>query len=178
MLYISAIKIVLLFGFPTWKSNPEWTLVLLVCKVMCVINLELDRVVEEGGKVEQILKDTLLSIPSPSPSVKIKIMGVKVCLRCKGKTFLGVINKLFVFKSLLTMPSNVLLLHLKHTLPPIIWIFTKGDGIESKLPFKMFSTLPLFQISWITTTTKITIYQLSIFYASSLKCSSYQRKSC
>ena len=141
MLYISAIKIVLLFGFPTWKSNPEWTLVLLVCKVMCVINLELDRVVEEGGKVEQILKDTLLSIPSPSPSVKIKIMGVKVCLRCKGKTFLGVINKLFVFKSLLTMPSNVLLLHLKHTLPPIIWIFTEGDGIESMLPFKVFSTL-------------------------------------
>ena len=86
MLYISAIKIVLLFGFPTWKSNPEWTLVLVVCKVMCVIGNS-DRVVEEGGKVEQILKDTLLSIPSPSPSVKIKIMGVKVCLRCKGKTF-------------------------------------------------------------------------------------------
>ena len=33
-------------------------------------------------------------------------------------------------------------LHLKQTLPPIIWIFTegKGDEIESMLPFKIFST--------------------------------------
>ena len=42
--------------------------------------------------------------------------------------------KLFVFKSLLTTPSNVLPFHLK-------WIFTEGDGIESRLPFKTFSTL-------------------------------------
>ena len=33
-------------------------------------------------------------IPSPSTSVKIQIMGGKVCLRCKGKTLLGVVNKL------------------------------------------------------------------------------------
>jgi hypothetical protein len=26
--------------------------------------------------------------------VKIQIMGGKVCLRCKGKTLLGVVNKL------------------------------------------------------------------------------------
>ena len=56
-------------------------------------------------KVENILKDSLDSIPSPSPSMKIKIMGGKVCLRCKGKvccqqTFLKA-------KSLLTSPSNV-----------------------------------------------------------------------
>ena len=38
------------------------------------------------GKVETILKGSLDSIPSPSPSVKIRIMGRKVCLRCKGKT--------------------------------------------------------------------------------------------
>ena len=40
------------------------------------------------------------------------------------------------------MPSNVLPLHLKQTFPPIIWIFTEGegDGIESRLPFKIFST--------------------------------------
>ena len=36
------------------------------------------------GKVEKILKDSLFSIPSPSPSVKIQIIGGKVCLRCKG----------------------------------------------------------------------------------------------
>ena len=56
---------------------------------------------------------------------------------------LGDVNKLFVFKSLLTTPSNVLPLHLKQTFPPIIWIFTEdeGDGIKSRLPFKIFSTL-------------------------------------
>ena len=33
-------------------------------------------------------------------------------------------------------------LHLKQTFPPIIWISTDGDGIKSRLPFKIFSTLP------------------------------------
>ena len=56
---------------------------------------------------------------------------------------LGNVNKLFVFKSLLTTPSNVLPLHLKQTFPTIIWIFTEedGDGFESRLPVKIFSTL-------------------------------------
>ena len=33
-----------------------------------------------------------------------------------------------------TIVDNVLLLHLKQTFPPIIWIFTEGegDGIESR----------------------------------------------
>ena len=44
-------------------------------------------------KVEKILKGSLDSIPSPSPSMKIQITGGKVCLRCKGKTLLGVVNK-------------------------------------------------------------------------------------
>ena len=38
-------------------------------------------------KVEKILKGSLFSIPSPSPSVKIQITGGKVCLRCKVVTF-------------------------------------------------------------------------------------------
>ena len=71
-------------------------------------------------KVEKILKGSLDSIPSPSPLVKIQIMGGKVCLRCKGKTLLGVVNKLLNTKSLLTMPSNVLPLCLKQTFPLII----------------------------------------------------------
>ena len=56
---------------------------------------------------------------------------------------LGDVNKLFVFISLLTMPSDVLPLHLKQIFLPIIWIFTEGegDGIESRLPFKIFSIL-------------------------------------
>ena len=45
-----------------------------------------------GLKLENILKDSLDSIPSPSPSVKIQIMGGKVCLRSKNKTLLGVVN--------------------------------------------------------------------------------------
>ena len=44
-----------------------------------------------GFKVEKILKGSLDSIPSPS--VKIQIMGGKVCLRYKGKTLLGVLKK-------------------------------------------------------------------------------------
>ena len=55
-----------------------------------------------------MLKGSLDSILSPS--VKIQIIGGKVCLRCKGKILLGVVNKL-----LKTTPSNVLLLYIKQT---------------------------------------------------------------
>ena len=56
---------------------------------------------------------------------------------------------LFVVKSLLTRHGNFLPLHVKQSFPHIIWIFTvgKGDGIESRLPFDMYSTLP---ILWLT----------------------------
>ena len=64
-------------------------------------------------KVEKIFKGSLDSIPSPSPSEKIQIMGGKVCLRCKGITLLDVVNKLLKTKSLLTSPSNVLPYYLK-----------------------------------------------------------------
>ena len=58
-------------------------------------------------KVENIYEDSLDLIPSPSPSVKIQIVGGKVCLRCKGKTLSGVVNKFLKTKSLLTSPSNI-----------------------------------------------------------------------
>ena len=45
-------------------------------------------------KVEKILKGSLDSISSPLHSVKIQIVGRKVCLRCKGKILLGIVNKL------------------------------------------------------------------------------------
>ena len=48
---------------------------------------------------------------------------------------LGDVNKLFVFKCVLTAPSKVLLLHLKKCLN------FHGGGIEFRLPFKVFSTL-------------------------------------
>ena len=71
-------------------------------------------------KVENILIGSLDSIPSPSSSVEIQIMGGKICMRCKGKTLLGVVNKLLKTKSLMTSPSNILPLYLKQTFPPII----------------------------------------------------------
>ena len=39
-------------------------------------------------------------------------------------------------------------LHLKQTFPNIIWIFTEGegDGIKSRLPFKIFSTLWVYKL--------------------------------
>ena len=52
-------------------------------------------------KVEKIYEDSLDSIPSPSPSVEIQIIGGKVCLKCKGKTLLGVVNKLLETKSII-----------------------------------------------------------------------------
>ena len=48
------------------------------------------------GKVEMIFKGSLDSILSPS--VKIQIMGGKVCLMGKGKTLLGIVNKLLYSK--------------------------------------------------------------------------------
>jgi hypothetical protein len=41
--------------------------------------------------------------------VKIQIMGGKVCLRYKGKTLLGIVDKFLKTKSLMTSPSNALL---------------------------------------------------------------------
>jgi hypothetical protein len=45
--------------------------------------------------------------------VKIQIIGGKVYLSCKGKTLLGVVNKLLKTKSLLPSPSNVLPYYIK-----------------------------------------------------------------
>ena len=68
-------------------------------------------------KVEKILKGNLDSILSPSPSMKIQVMGGKICFRYKGETLMGVVNKLLKTKSLLTTHSNVLPLCLKQTFP-------------------------------------------------------------
>ena len=45
-------------------------------------------------KLENILKGSLDSFPSPSTSMKIQIFDGKYCLRCKGKTLLGFVDKL------------------------------------------------------------------------------------
>ena len=68
-----------------------------------------------SGKVEKNLTGSLDSIPSPS--VKIQIMGRKVCCRCKSKTLLGVVNNFLKTKK------------------------GKGDGIKYRLSSLIFSTL-------------------------------------
>jgi hypothetical protein len=71
-------------------------------------------------KVEKNLKGSLDSILSPSPSVKLQTMGGKVCLRYKGKRFLGIVNKLLKSKSVLTSPSKVLPYYHQKPFPSII----------------------------------------------------------
>ena len=78
-----------------------------------LIYIFIGHIVNCHHKVEKKLKVSLDLILSPSPSVKIQIIGGKVCLRCKGKTLLGIVNKLLNTKSLLTSPSNVLPYYLK-----------------------------------------------------------------
>ena len=68
-------------------------------------------------KVEKMLKGSLDSIPSPSPSVKIQIMGRKVCLRCKGiaqrcqqsfvnKKFDDITQQCYAFTTQVNFPAN------------------------------------------------------------------------
>ena len=77
-------------------------------------------------------------IPSTSLSVKIQIVGMK---GVKAKDCSVLSTNFWLQNLFLTMASNVLPLRLKQTFPPIIWIFTEGDKIESRLPFKFFSTV-------------------------------------
>ena len=81
---------------------------------------------------------------------------------------LGDVNKLFVFKTLLTTSSNVSPLHLKQTFPPIIWVFTEGegDGMESRLPFKIFSTLNNFLMAIILTQKFAFLHMMNYYFCS------------
>ena len=69
-------------------------------------------------KVEKILKGSLDLIPSPS--VKIQILGGKVCLRCKGiagpcqqtfenKTFVDITQQYFTLLPQVNFPANIVL---------------------------------------------------------------------
>ena len=76
----------------------------------------------EKIEVENILKGNLNLIPSHLSSLKIQIMGGKVCLRCKGKTLLVVVNNQLKTKSLLTSSRQCFALFPQVTFPPKIWI--------------------------------------------------------
>ena len=90
------------FAFPFVACNAQ------IAQEQDLLNFKVQGNFRFFEKVEKILKGSLDSIPSPLPSVKVQIMGGKVCLRSKGKTLLCVVNKLLKTKSLLTSPSNVL----------------------------------------------------------------------
>ena len=106
------------FGAPAWPIwiltlEPEFFGLLLLSTKFSLkwIKNKFFYIIDD--KVENILKGSLDSISSPSPLVKIQIMGGKVCLRCKGKTLLGIVNKLLKTKSLLTSSRNVLSYYFK-----------------------------------------------------------------
>ena len=66
---------------------------------------------EQKSKVEKTIKGSLDSIPSPSPSVNIQIMGGKVCLRCIGRTLPPeVVKTLLKQRKMLTSPNKVCLI--------------------------------------------------------------------
>ena len=122
------------FSFSNWESGE------ILASVNFILGLDL-----RTYKVEKILKGSLDSIPSPTPSVRIQIMSGKVFLRCKGKTLL-ICQQTFYFQKFIDLTQQCFdLLPQVNFPPPIIWIFTegKGDGIESRLSSKVFSTLPI-----------------------------------
>ena len=80
-------------------------------------------------KVENILKGNLDSIPSPS--VKIQIMGGKVCLRCKCKTLLGIVNKLLKTKKFVDITQQCFALLTQVNFPT--HNLNEGDGIKFRL---------------------------------------------
>ena len=78
--------------WPSRENYFSW----LICKNYFPVCIWLD------FKVEKILKVAWIQFHH------LEIMGGKFCLRCKGKTLLGIFHKLLKAKSLLTSPSNVL----------------------------------------------------------------------
>ena len=66
----------------------------MLTAVQIVWNVRSDRTI----KLEKILKDSLDLIPSPSPSVKIQIIGGNYWQEL-GKKLLDDVNNFFVFKS-------------------------------------------------------------------------------
>ena len=77
------------------------------------------------GKVENILKGSLNSIQSPSPSVEIQIMGGKVCLRyikrqniaefcqqtIQNKRFVDITQQCFALLAQVNFPADNLNFH-------------------------------------------------------------------
>ena len=100
-------------------------------------------------KVVKIWEGSLDSIPSPSPSVKIQIMGEKVCFRCKGKT-----TNFWKQKVWWHHPAMLCLIT-SIKFPTIIWRWRWWDQIQSiflnlfYFISSVFSFYHLFVFSWL-----------------------------
>ena len=126
------------------------------------------------NKVEKILKGSLDLIPPPSLSMKIQIMGGKVCLRCKGKTLLGVVNKkfiditqqCFVLLSQVNFPANNLNFHwrwwdrIQATFWNLFYFKTKEKDLAT-LWYFLFLTCWSLRIWNFATIFKVTGFQFS-----------------
>ena len=103
------------FIFLHKSQKPQMISLGMYCATIICLSTKVRWTYRVGGKiyfyfkVEKIQKGSLDSIPSSLPSVKIQIICWKVFLRCKGKTLLGIVNKLLKTKKLLASPSTVLL---------------------------------------------------------------------
>ena len=89
------------------------------------------------SKVENIWKGSLDLISSPSPSVKIQIIGGKV-------KWCWALSTNFLY-------SEVCWQHPQQCFaftpfPPTIWIFTEGDGIKSRL--SSYTFFALWKYAW------------------------------
>ena len=111
------------FEFPSLKMNwkihlfisqsykkPKHTKIYRFYAYLLCENASLEKIFEmvKMIKIEKILKGNLHLISSPSPMLKVQIMCWTICLRCKGKILLGIVNKLLKTKWLFTSPGNVL----------------------------------------------------------------------
>ena len=68
------------------------------------------------GKIEKVLKGSLDLIPSPSTSMKIQIMGKKVCLAlckqtCENKKFVDITQQCFALLPKVNYSTNNLNFH-------------------------------------------------------------------
>ena len=82
----------------------------------------------------------------PLPSVKIQIMGGKLCSKCKGKTLLGSCQQTFCFQKFVDNAQQCFAFTPQSNFPAhdlnFHWRWRRW--IESRLPFKVFFTLNIY----------------------------------
>ena len=75
-------------------------------------------------------------ISSPSPSVKIQIMGGKVCLRCKDKILLGVVKVIYSEKAIIFCEISTIDLSYVVTVKSMVEILRNFVAFSEYMNFK------------------------------------------